>query len=83
VIWLLLPAAFVLGLVVGQLWLTPVAVVDWILFIRFGDHGTGPRLEPGIAHLLMVVSTAFVFAGSAAGVAVREVIRRKTSPEKA
>jgi hypothetical protein len=79
---LFLPAAFVLGLVVGQLWLRPVAVVGWLLFALLGGHGEGPPLEPGIALLLMVVTTEFVFVGSAAGVALHVVIRRRIAPSE-
>jgi hypothetical protein len=76
-LWLLLPAAFVLGLVVGRIWLAPVAVVGWLVYAI--GHQDGGTLEPRIVQWLMFVSTAFVLVGSASGVLVRVVVRKMTT----
>jgi hypothetical protein len=73
-------AAFVAGFVVGRLWVPPLAVIVWLLFITIDDVGRiGPRLEDGIVVWLYLVTSGIALISAGAGVTIRAFVRRATA----
>jgi predicted membrane protein len=83
--WLLVLAAFVLGLVVGRFWVTPIGVVAWLVFVAVRAHSghNTMMLEPGLLYWLIFITSLFVLGGTVVGVLVRWVVRRMTAPQHA
>jgi hypothetical protein len=73
-------AAFAAGFVFGRLWLPPLAVVAWLLFVTIDDATRiGPRLEHPIVVWLYLVTSGIALISAGAGVTIRAFVRRATA----